>query len=475
MGAMEFLNRTDDLDVLLRRWDGTSAELLIVWGRRRVGKTELLAHFARDRRGFLFEATSGTLADQLRDFSRVLAEATGSPLLREQTLTSWSAAFAALEQFVTERTLIVLDEFQYLAQADAGLASLLSRWWRERGRDLPLMLVLSGSEVSFFERDVLGHGSPLYGRRTGQLQLTPFGYADAALFTPEWPAEERIRAYAVFGGMPYYLSQIDPARSLADNIARTALARDGILREEVRLLLFQELPDPRLHFSVLRALAGGDTRVSQISNRVGLDTSAVSRVLDSLSSLLLVRRVVPVTATLRARSKQTAWEILDPYVRFWSRFVLPYEDRLQSPSGQSAHLETTILPALDDFVAKPTFEHVAQAYMRQRLTASDVGTWWGKVPTGQARLTETREVDVVALDGEGAVLALGSCKWTARPVGLSEESLLSRLEPHIVGESQTDRPAHWFFSRSGFEEGLVRLAETDPGRYVLVGLEDLYA
>lgn len=472
---MEFLNRTDDLALLQNRWDGASAELLIVWGRRRVGKTELLAHFATGRRGFLFEATSGALADQLRDFSRVLAEATGSPLLREQALTSWSAAFAALEQFVTERTLIVLDEFQYLAQADPGLASLLSRWWRERGRDLPIMLVLSGSEVSFFERDVLGHGSPLYGRRTGQLQLTPFGYAEAALFTPDWSAEDKIRAHAVFGGMPYYLSQIDPAKSLADNIARAVLARDGILREEARLLLFQELTDPRLHFSVLRALANGDTRVSQVSNRIGVDTPTVSRILDSLSSLLLVRRVVPVTATLRARTKQTAWEILDPYLRFWFRFVLPFEERLQSPAGQAMHLETTILPALDDFVAKPAFEHVSQAYMRRRLAASDVGTWWGKVPTGEARLTETREVDAVALDSEGSVVALGSCKWTAQPVGLSEENLLSRLEPHIGGESQKRQPAHWFFSRSGFEDGLLRLAEADPSRYVLVGLEDLYA
>jgi hypothetical protein len=470
---MEFLNRSDDLATLDSRWTGGAAELLIVWGRRRVGKTELLSRFVSAHRGLLFEATSGTQADNLGDLSRVLAEATGSPLLREQSLTSWPAALAAIEQYATERCVIVLDEFQYLAKSTPDLPSLLARWWRERGRELPIVLVLSGSEVSFFERDILGHGSPLYGRRTGQLQLTPFDYRDAALFTPGFTAEDRIRAFAIWGGMPYYLSQIDPNRSVADNILRTVLARDGVLREEARLLLFQELAEPRLHFSVLRSLAAGDTRVSEIANRIGTDSSTVSRVLDTLASLLLVRRVVPVTATLRARTKQTSWEILDPYLRFWFRFVLPHEDRLGHPDGQRTHLEQTVLPVLDAFVSKPTFEHIAQAYLQRRLGAAAVGSWWGKVPTGVGRLTETREVDAVALDGDGTVAALGSCKWTAGPMGLAEENLLARLEPFVTAGQSAGVP-HWFFARSGFDDGLRRLAESDPERYVLVGLGELY-
>jgi uncharacterized protein len=470
---MEFLNRSDDLTTLDSRWTSGTAELLIVWGRRRVGKTELLSRFVSAHRGVLFEATSGTQADNLGDLSRVLAEATGSPLLREQSLTSWPAALAAIEQYATERCVVVLDEFQYLAKSTPDLPSLLARWWRERGRELPIVLILSGSEVSFFERDVLGHGSPLYGRRTGQLQLAPFDYRDAALFTPGFTAEDRIRAFAIWGGMPYYLSQIDPKQSVAENILRTVLARDGVLREEAKLLLFQELAEPRLHFSVLRSLAAGDTRVSEIANRIGTDSSTVSRVLDSLSSLLLVCRVVPVTATVRARTKQTSWEILDPYLRFWFRFVLPYEDRLGQPGSQRTHLEQAILPSLEAFVSKPAFENIAQTYMQRRLGAATAGSWWGKVPTGVGRQTETREVDAVALDGSGAVTAIGSCKWTTAPVGLSEESLLSRLEPFVIA-GQSDRPSHWFFSRAGFDDGLRQLAGSDPDRYVLVELDELY-
>jgi len=471
---MRFLDRDEELSLLEDRWSRGSSELLVVWGRRRCGKTELLLQFAQGRRGVFFEATAGTEADQLRDFAAALAEAADSDLLRTQPLTSWEAALAGLAGFADRRCVVVLDEFQYLAAAQPGLPSLLARWWRQTGRDLPLMLVLSGSEISFFERDVLGSGSPLFGRRTAQLQVMPFGYREAGLFLEDWDPVDRIRAHAVWGGMPYYLSQLDPEQSLAANILRTTLARDGILREEARLLLFQELPDPRLHFSVLRAIAGGDTRVSQIANRTGLESSAVSRVLESLASLLLVARVVPVTATIRARTRQTAWHILDPYLRFWFRFVFPFEEQLQHRDGQERHLTAVVLPALDAFVARPAFEQVAQAYVRERLSVVNVGSWWGKVPTGVGRATETRDIDVVGTTVEGGVRVLGSCKWTNAPLDVGEEALLTRLEP-LVGPPADDRgPRHVFFSRSGFGDGLRHLAEGDPWKYLLVELPELY-
>jgi AAA+ ATPase superfamily predicted ATPase len=472
---MQFLDRVEDLALLEDRWSSGAAELLVVWGRRRVGKTELLTRLARGRRGLVFEAAAGTVADQLRDLTNTLAEVTGSPLLREQALSSWGAALVAIGEMASERCIIVLDEFQHLVQADPGLPSLLARWWRESGRHLPLVLVLSGSEISFFQRDVLGHGSALFGRRTGQLQVTPFGYRDAALFVPQWTAEDKIRAFAIWGGMPYYLSQVNPDASLAQNILRTTLSRDGVLREEAKLLLFQELAEPRLHFSVLRAIASGDTRVSHIANCIGVDMSTVSRVLDSLSALLLVRRNVPVTATLRGRTRQTAWEILDPYLRFWFRFVMPYEERLQRAEGQQLHLEQTVLPALDEFVSRPAFEQIAQDYIRTHSAAASVGSWWGRVPTGQARRTETREIDVVGLTAQGEIAVLGSCKWTGSPMGLAEEGLLARLEPLVGPAAGGAAPQHAFFSRSGFEDGLRRLAEAEPERHVLVEPADLYA
>jgi len=205
---MAFLDRAEDLAVLEDNWDATDARFFVMWGRRRVGKTELLSRFAAGRRALHFEATDTTDRDQLRDLGAELARVSGDPLLAAQPLESWDAALAAIERFAAEaRTAVIFDEFQYLVRRSPDLESTLNRWWRQRGRDLPLMLVIAGSEVSFFERDVLG--GQMYGRRTGQWQVRPFGHREAALFTPGYAPEDLVRTFAVFGGMPYYLERLD--------------------------------------------------------------------------------------------------------------------------------------------------------------------------------------------------------------------------------------------------------------------------
>ena len=472
---MTFHDRTEELAALNERWESGSAQLIVVWGRRRVGKTELLAEFLRTRRGVLFEATAGTESDQLADLARVLGQAADGPLLGAQPFTSWNAAFAALEELCLGGPIaVVLDEFQYLSAANPALGSLLSAWWGSVGRRLPLFLVLAGSAVSFFEREVLGQGAPLYGRRTGQIELVPFDYRDASLFFPAYSPEDRIRSYAVCGGMPYYLEQFNPAVPVLDNIRATVLSRVGVLREEARLLLFEELPDPRTYFSVLRSLAGGDTRVSQVANRAGLNASDVTKYLGVLQTLKIVRRLVPVGVSTRARTRMTAYEISDAYLRFWFRFVLPFEDRLVRAESIDRHLSETIAPAFDEFVSKPTFEEVARQFLMRATDAAEVGPWWGQVPTGIGRQTEQREIDCVALSGDRRVLAVGTCKWTASPMDASEEGLLARLQPHVMGGDDSRIP-HFFFSRSSFAPDLLALAASDPDHYRLMGPEDLFA
>jgi AAA+ ATPase superfamily predicted ATPase len=211
---MEFFNRVDELAALQESWAADDGSLFVLWGRRRVGKTELLSRFVEGKRALYFEATDAASADQLRDLSRELARVWGNELLSRQPLTSWEAALTAIEQYAaSERTIVVLDEFQYLAAQDRELSSLLNRWWRRVARRLDLMLVLAGSEVSFFERDVLA--GQMYGRRTGQLHLTPLDYRCAALFVARYSAQDKIRTYAVCGGMPYYLERFDDRVGLA--------------------------------------------------------------------------------------------------------------------------------------------------------------------------------------------------------------------------------------------------------------------
>jgi uncharacterized protein len=467
---MHFFNRADELSALEEQWRAPEARYFVLWGRRRVGKTELLGRFTAGKRAFFFGATDTTEQSQLRAFSEELAAVSGNSLLAAEPVRTWEGALAAVEQFASagERTVVVLDEFQFLAERQPALETLLNNWWRSTGRRLPLVLVIAGSEISFFREEVLG--GKMYGRRTGQLQLVPFDHRSAALFTPRYSAEDRIRTYAICGGMPYYLDMWSDSVGVQENILRNVLYRDGLLHEEAELLLRQELPDPRQYFSVLEALARGRTRNNEIVQHTGLDKARVHQHLRTLERLGLVERIRPVTAG--PTSLKTSYAILDGYLDFYFTFVKPYASRLRSREEAERHLRQTVAPRLDEFVSKPAWERVCREYMRLcEPHATTVGSWWGNVLVAPKR-SERREIDVVAIGPDRGVLATGSCKWTSSPLDSGEETLLGQIETAVPGAGEVQR--HYFFSRSGFTGRMQALAESEPERIRLVTPEDLY-
>ena len=472
MSERPFYNRAHELERLQRRWDSGEAQIFTLWGRRRVGKSALLLRFARYKRHLYFEATSGTAADQLADFSQRLGEATSRTALSAH---NWRDALDAVADWAQDGPiLLVLDEFQHVARESPDIGSIINVWWRERAETLPIFLVLCGSEVGFFEREVAGYSASTYGRRSGQLRLRPFRPEDVALFLPEWSAQDRIAAYAVFGHMPYYLSHVRSEESLHENILNLVLMSDGLLHEEARLLLEQELTDASGYFSILRAIAAGQTRVSQIATRTGVRGGAtrVSQMLDVLQSMWLVKRTVPVTVANPERSKQSFYAITDPYLRFWFRFVLPFQDRLIDAEGARSHLRRRVMPALDEFVSSPAFEEVCQSWLSRRTDAAKTGRWWGKVrEMRDASLRDIdRELDAVAIDDNGAVIAVGSCKWTAGELPYSEKTKLEALAKHLAPDGPP--PDLYFFARNGFDQRLLADAEDDP-RIQLVTPDEL--
>jgi uncharacterized protein len=462
-----FHNRSDELTLLQDRLSGTRGELLVVYGRRRVGKTELLAHLAATIRSVYYEATDSVVADQLRDLTAALADSSADDLLTAQPLTNWEAALAAIARHVGDRrTLVVLDEFQLLAAQAPELETVLSRWWRTTGRHLPVTLILAGSEVSFFEDSVLA-GS-LYGRRTGQLKLTPFLAREAALFHPAYPPEDRVRTYAVCGGIPYYLERFTDDRPLREHLLHEVLLRTGLLHHEAELMLRQSLTDPTNHVAALRAIASGRNRLSQIANHTSLTSALVSRTLDTLERLALVERMQPATSS--PRTKKTAYTIADQFLRFHFRFVEPARSQLRTNTVAEAYLTDAVLPHLDQHTSY-AWEEISRQYVLTRMPGVHaVGRWWGQVPTGDGRRTEEREIDVVAVDGDRRAVAAGMCKWTTQPVDFAELNLLDRLLPHLGPDTQPER---FLFSRSGFTDRVAAHAEADPTLH-LVTPADIY-
>ncbi|HZK67846.1 MAG TPA: ATP-binding protein, partial [Chloroflexota bacterium] len=316
-----FIGRHQELAWLQEGWEAKKPQFRILYGRRRVGKSRLIDHFAEQTRKIVYQAVEGTVSDQLRDLTEAVLACEDNPVLRAAPFANWAQALATFTSMAQSGPLlVVLDEYQYAAEADHTLASLLQRWWSRDVEGLPIYLILCGSYIRFFVQNVLT--GPAYGRNTGSWQLMPLGYRQAAGFFPDWSHEDQLRAYAVIGGVPHYALQFDPSMSLAWNITNNVLRRGSVLYQEAELLVREELREPRIYFSILRAISDGCTRLNDIEQRVG--ARGLQQYLRNLEGLGLAAYRAPVLG----KSRRGVWTITDPYLRFWFRFVLPHKVQL---------------------------------------------------------------------------------------------------------------------------------------------------
>jgi hypothetical protein len=419
-----------------------------------MGKSALLDEFARGRRAIVYQAVEGTTADHLRDVTRELADFSDDPVLRAGPLPNWQAVLSyAARLAAREPLLFVLDEYQYAAEADDTLASVVQRWWSREveNQNIPLYFVICGSYVRFFERKVLN--GPMYGRNTGIWRLTPLRCADAALFFPAWSPEDQVRAFAVAGGVPYYLRQMDPTRRLPWNIANNVLRKGAALFEEAELVMREELRDPGVYFSILRAIEDGCTQYGEIYNRVrqpGANEPALTQYLTTLAGLGFAE----ARKSILGKGKQ-AWRITDPYLRFWLRYVLPNRRRLEHARNHIRAYDELVAPSFDHFVSQPTFEDVCREWVLDQADqglwghpVDDVGAWWGKVPTtpeGTDRNTVDREIEVVGVSGKKVVVA-GEAKWSSAPIDFGVLNNLRRTLSHVPGAD--DQTAIVLFGRT---------------------------
>ena len=465
-----FIDRVADLEELESRW-GTKPQLYLLCGRRRVGKSALIRQFAAGHEAIIYQAVTGTITDQLSLLTRRIRAWREDPLLAAAPLVNWEQAFAYLENLGRirkasgEPLLVVLDEFQYLYASDETVISRLQEFLEVvKHDDLPLFLIVSGSAISFFEEKILV--GTVFGRRTAGGLLRPLPYRDAALFFPDWSAADRVRAWAVLGGMPYYLEQFDPRRSLEWNIRERMLRRNQVLYNEADLLLREELRDAPTYQSVLAAVADGQTKNADIAARSGVASNHLSTILTRMERLHLVERTVPFGED-PARSKRGLWTVLDNYLAFWFTFVRPHLTELEA--GRAAAIwSDEIRPALDRFVSKPAFERLCRDYVRNAVgrdprlpSRGDVGEWWGPYTTRDAKgklVTEQRQADVVVGTSKRVTL-VGECKWSD---ALVDSDALRQLRTAAAAVPWTDASTQLaLFARDGFTERVRTVAEQE--------------
>lgn len=406
MKPPEIHDRDAEWAALEALWKRSRPQLAFVLGRHRVGKSYVLSRFTRGVCGVYYQATKRTEGEQLAHLSRIIGEHFGDPALRHGvTFASWERLFEYLtDRAGTEPFLLALDEFPYLVAAAPALPSILQSAWDHQWPGTRIKIVLSGSFVTAM-RKLEEADQPLYGRRTARLLFGPFTFADAGAFMPGYDFADRLTAYAVFGHLPGHLALIDPAAPVAENAAAAALDPTGPLADDAQHMLDAFLPDARVHYSILEAIATGDRTWSGITRRVGQSGGSLLRPLRWLEEMGLVEHVVPITEKTPQRSRRGLYRLCDPYVTFWHRFVSPLIHSgslgLVPPDRLWSQL---IAPRLDDHLG-PVFEDACRQFVRQsdRLPFAPirVGEWWDPASNHQ--------VDIVALDPDGRLL-VAECK-----------------------------------------------------------------
>ena len=451
-----FVDREAELGQLEQLYRSERAELYVLYGRRRVGKTELLQTVCAGKPHLFFVATLSSDAEQLASFSQEIWRFTHPEVPEGFTFPSWVSAFGALAD-LPGRPIVVLDEFTYLLSGNKAIPSVLQKVWDETLRSTKVFLILCGSYIGMMEREVLGYQAPLYGRRTGSYLLRPLSLSAAGEFFPAYTAVQKIEAWAVLGGMPYYLSAFSDSRDVFQNIHEQILDVRGLLYNEPQLLFMEELREPRNYFSILRGIAQGNTRLNEVAQASGVGSaSAVASYLDTLRQMRLVERTVPVTEGQPEKSKKGVYQIADPFLRFWFRYVHPYRGSLDLGLADVV-LERRVRATFDQFVGY-AFEEAAREHVARRAIQGElpflpdrIGSWWDRAA----------EIDVVAVsDTDGAVL-VGECKWSARPVGTNILDDLKRKAQRMDSKGRWPQVSYMLWSKSGFTLALRTAAESE--------------
>lgn len=462
-----FVGREAELDRLERSARAGTFQMAVIYGRRRVGKTALITEFAKKRRTLFFTALEQSDADNLRDLAAAVSEFFGTGILFQ----SWKDALSFIaERAAEEPFLFVFDEFPYAAKRHPALPSELQVAIDRHMKQTGMFLILCGSNQGFMESDVLGRKSPLYGRRTLQIKLKPFGYRDSARMLGDLEPQDAFRAYACFGGVPYYLEQYDPSASLNANLAAQFFDASGFLYGEPLMLLRQELNEPAIYNSILRAIACGATKQGDIAAKVGIETASISRYLATLLDLGIIARAYPFGENPET-SRRGLYRILEGAFSFWFRFVMPRASMVEEGMGQLAAKALTD-EVLNTYMG-PRFELACAEWLRREaiesslpLQATHVGSWWGTDPAKR----EQTDIDVLAADDSKGLL-IGECKYRNE---FNETEALEDLQAkrHLV----RGREASWFYLFSRFPAHAAtrkRYAARDDVHFVT--LDDLYA
>lgn len=459
-----FIGRERELATLNKLYASNKFEFIVIYGRRRVGKTALINQFIEGKNTIYFMGVESNAKQNLENFSKNIIEYnTGI-----ETETSFLSFQAALDYVFKlsekERLILAIDEYPYVARSSKSLASTLQLLIDKYKDSSKLMLILCGSSMSYMEDHVLAYKAPLYGRRTAQMKLVPFDFDETCRYFKNFSDEDKALIYGIVGGTPQYLLQMNDALSVEDNIKNTYLNPTSSLFEEPENLLKQEVREPALYNAIITAIATGASRMSEISSKVDEDTNICSAYVKNLVAFGIIQKETPYG---EKASRKSVYSIEDNMFRFWYRFVPENNSIIARGAADLAYKR--IEPFLSDYMGK-VFEEICKQYLWKLLLDgkcpvefSSLGRWWGNDTAEKSQA----EIDILAEQDKNTAL-FGECKWTNEKVDLGVlETLVKRSELFSYKKIY-----YYLFAKSGFTKGCIDRAN-EMSNVALVRYRDM--
>ena len=445
---------------------GDKFECIVIYGRRRVGKTALINEFCKGKPTIFFSSLNTTGKENLEALSKAIMTFERPDMESVPEFRSYDAALDELTALSREKRMVfVIDEYPYLAKAKPAITAMLQHIIDHKWTESKMYLILCGSSMSFMESQVLGKESPLYGRRTAQFKIAPLDYKETAVFHPNLSDEDNSLIYGITGGVPHYINKLGVRDSVDEALLDNLFDRSSYLYEEPANLLKQELREPAIYNAIIKAIAEGASRLNDITMKVGEYNSVVSKYLKTLIDLGIAKKETPIT---EKPGKKTIYLLADNFFRFWYRFVPVNVSAIDSDRIAKTYPHA-VKQYLPDYMGL-IFEKMCQDYLlyyadQLPIELSEIGQWWGT----DSKKKKQIQIDIVGTPVEGKEYIIGSCKYRNEKIGVDELELI-RDYASVFGKGNNYH--YYIFSKGGFTDGLLQAQER--GEVQLITLEDLY-
>ena len=465
---MNFLGREKEILDLEKEY-ARDGGFVVIYGRRRIGKTTLIKQFIKSKTAFYFLATKEVESQSMKRFAGVIARTTGNSVMQKAAFSDWLDLFQAVADYKpNEKKVLVIDEFPYLVKVNDSFPSILQNAWDEILKDSNVMLILCGSLISMMKKHALSYESPLYGRRTAQMRIAPLPFT-TVYENQKLSFEEAAEQYSITGGVPKYMEFFSDGQPLYEQIKENVLSKNGFLYEEPNFLLTDEVQVPTNYFSIIKVIADGNHKLGTIAGILGLETSALTPYLKTLSELGFIEKQVPVTERNAEKTRKGLYFISDNFLRFWFRYVYPYKGELEIDNMQIS-LDELDKDFKEKFVAFAYKDICKEIFARLcsdkaiEFTPSKIGSYWLNDKSGNT------QIDVMAVDTVNKRLFAGECKYHNQPI---DADVYFELVKKVDNSSEIKSAFKGYtviygvFSKSGFTSRMTDINNSNPNLFLI--------